>query len=189
MDQDEPKQASFCFVSSILLLTFPCQSRYSTFVRIGTGLSFADYAWIRDKPWKKWDPKDPPEWLQTSKRGIEDKADVYLDPHEWAVSEICWGDKQRGNSSLQRSSFLIKVKAAEVVATGEYCQMGYSAFWLPMQSNIKCWTCRPISLGIHNALPSSINDKGRPVDCRLYECEWWVPSRLPNELNWLIRAM
>lgn len=55
---------------------------YSTFVRIGSGLSFSDYAWIRSKPWKVRDPKNPPEWLQTSKRSQEDKGDVYLEPEE-----------------------------------------------------------------------------------------------------------
>ena len=57
--------------------------RYSTFVRIGSGLSFADYVWVRDKPWKVWDPKHPPHFLQTAKRGHEDKGDVYLEPEEY----------------------------------------------------------------------------------------------------------
>lgn len=56
--------------------------RYSTFVRIGSGLSFADYVWIRDKPWKPWDPKHPPEFLQVSNRGTDDKGDIYLNPEE-----------------------------------------------------------------------------------------------------------
>lgn len=63
--------------------TFPV--RYSTFVRIGSGLSFADYVWVRDKPWKPWDPKHPPEFLQTSNRGQDDKGDVYLNPEEYAI--------------------------------------------------------------------------------------------------------
>jgi len=66
-----------------ILATFPV--RYSTFVRIGSGLSFADYVWVRDKPWKPWDPKHPPEFLQTSKRGQDDKGDVYLNPEEYAI--------------------------------------------------------------------------------------------------------
>ena len=57
-------------------------SRYSTFVRIGSGLSFADYVWVRDKPWKTWDPKHPPEFLLTAKRSHEDKGDIYLEPEE-----------------------------------------------------------------------------------------------------------
>ena len=63
--------------------TFPI--RYSTFVRIGSGLSFADYVWVRDKPWKPWDPKHPPEFLQTSNRGQDDKGDVYLNPEEYVI--------------------------------------------------------------------------------------------------------
>ncbi|TFK71638.1 DNA ligase 4 [Pluteus cervinus] len=75
------------------------EAKYSSFVRIGTGLSFADYVWIRSKPWKPWDPKNPPEFLQISKRGTEDKGDVYLEPED---------------------SFLVKVKAAEVVPSDLY---------------------------------------------------------------------
>ncbi len=55
--------------------------RYSTFVRIGTGLSYADYIWIRQKPWKPWGAKAP-EFLQCSRKGGEDKGDVYLEPEE-----------------------------------------------------------------------------------------------------------
>jgi len=58
-------------------------SRYSTFVRIGSGLSFADYVWIRAKPWKPWIKDDPPAFLQTAKKGSEDKGDVYLEPEEY----------------------------------------------------------------------------------------------------------
>lgn len=61
---------------------FLTSSRYSTFVRIGSGLSFTDYAWVRSKPWKKWDPKNPPAFLQTAKKTTEDKGDVYLEPEE-----------------------------------------------------------------------------------------------------------
>lgn len=56
--------------------------RYSTFVRIGSGLSFSDYVWVRDKPWKVWDPKHPPPFLLTSKRSQDDKGDLYLEPEE-----------------------------------------------------------------------------------------------------------
>lgn len=56
--------------------------KYNTFVRIGSGLSFADYVWVRDKPWKVWDPKHPPEFLQVASRGQDDKGDVYLKPEE-----------------------------------------------------------------------------------------------------------
>lgn len=57
--------------------------RYSSFVRIGTGLSYADYVWVRAKPWKPFDKKNPPSWYQVAKRGIEDKGDVYLEPEEY----------------------------------------------------------------------------------------------------------
>ncbi|EED80930.1 predicted protein [Postia placenta Mad-698-R] len=58
------------------------EPKYSTFVRIGTGLSYADYIWVRQKPWKTWDPKNPPSFLQVAKKGSEDKGDVYLEPQE-----------------------------------------------------------------------------------------------------------
>lgn len=51
-------------------------------MRIGSGLSFADYIWIRQKPWKEWDPKHPPAFLLTAKRGQDDKGEVYLEPEE-----------------------------------------------------------------------------------------------------------
>lgn len=62
--------------------------RYSSFVRIGSGLSFADYVWVRDKPWKTWDPKNPPDFLQTAKKSHEDKGDVYLLPEEYILLRI-----------------------------------------------------------------------------------------------------
>ncbi|KAJ8521547.1 hypothetical protein ONZ45_g1752 [Pleurotus djamor] len=80
------------------------EPKYSTFVRIGSGLSFADYVWVRNKPWKIWDPKNPPEWLQTAKKTQEDKGDVYLEPED---------------------SFILKVKAAEVVVSDQY-HIGYT---------------------------------------------------------------
>ncbi|GJE90990.1 DNA ligase 4 [Phanerochaete sordida] len=80
------------------------EPRYRTFVRIGTGLTFADYIWIRQKPWKEWDPKSPPPWLLTSKRGQDDKGDIYLEPED---------------------SFILKVKAAEITPTDQY-HMGYT---------------------------------------------------------------
>jgi len=58
------------------------QNRYSTFVRIGSGLSFADYVWVRDKPWQPYDHKNPPSWLLASKKGQDDKGDVYLEPEQ-----------------------------------------------------------------------------------------------------------
>jgi len=56
--------------------------RYSTFVWIGSGLSFADFVWIRSKPWKEFDPRNPPPFLQTVAKTNDDKPDVYLEPKE-----------------------------------------------------------------------------------------------------------
>ncbi|TCD60360.1 DNA ligase (ATP) [Steccherinum ochraceum] len=75
------------------------EPKYSTFVRVGSGFSFADYVWIRQKPWKVWDKKNPPEFLQVSKKSQDDKGDVYLDPED---------------------SFILKVKAAEITSTDQY---------------------------------------------------------------------
>ncbi|EED85575.1 predicted protein [Postia placenta Mad-698-R] len=75
------------------------EPKYSTFVRIGTGLSYADYIWVRQKPWKTWDPKNPPSFIQVAKKGSEDKGDVYLEPQD---------------------SFLLKIKAAEITNSDLY---------------------------------------------------------------------
>ncbi|KAJ8590777.1 DNA ligase 4 [Rhizopogon salebrosus TDB-379] len=75
------------------------EPKYSTFVRVGTGLSFADYVWLRQKPWKVWDPKSPPDFLQTAKRTHEDKGDLYLEPED---------------------SFILKIKAAEITSSDQY---------------------------------------------------------------------
>ncbi|CAK5273980.1 unnamed protein product [Mycena citricolor] len=75
------------------------ERKFTTFVRIGTGLTYSDYLWIREKPWKPWDSKNPPAFLQTTKRSREDKGDVYLLPEE---------------------SFILKVKAAELVESDQY---------------------------------------------------------------------
>ncbi|KAF9499593.1 ATP-dependent DNA ligase [Pleurotus eryngii] len=80
------------------------EPKYSTFVRIGSGLSFADYVWVRSLRWKTWDPKNPPDFLQTAKKTQEDKGDVYLEPED---------------------SFILKVKAAEVVVSDQY-HLGYT---------------------------------------------------------------
>ena len=60
-------------------------NRYSSFVRIGSGLTYADYIWIREKPWKPFDKNNLPSWYQVSKKGTEDKGDVYLEPEECVV--------------------------------------------------------------------------------------------------------
>ncbi|KZT65040.1 DNA ligase 4 [Daedalea quercina L-15889] len=75
------------------------EPKYSSFVRIGTGLSYADYIWVRQKPWKEWDPKNPPSFLQTARKGMEDKGDIYLEPED---------------------SFIIKAKAAEITSSDLY---------------------------------------------------------------------
>ena len=83
-------------------------------MRIGSGLSFADFVWVRDKPWKVWDPKHPPEFLLTAKRSHEDKGDLYLEPQELVL--FLWRDGLCTNTSI--SSFILKVKAAEIVPSG-----------------------------------------------------------------------
>ena len=57
---------------------------YSTIVRCGTGLSLADYVWIREKPWKKRTATQRSESVQTAPEniGAEDKGDLYLEPEE-----------------------------------------------------------------------------------------------------------
>jgi hypothetical protein len=57
--------------------------RYSTFVRIGSGLSYADYVWVRSLPWKEWSTKNPPEFLCTATGSRDDKGDLYLEPEEF----------------------------------------------------------------------------------------------------------
>lgn len=110
-DDDEPKYA---FAQSCYSCIYHLSaSRYSTFVRIGSGLSFADFVWVRDKPWKKWDPKHPPEFLLTAKRSHEDKGDVYLEPKEYVLLVL---EGSRSDCSI--SSFILKVKAAEIVPSG-----------------------------------------------------------------------
>ncbi|KAI0078668.1 ATP-dependent DNA ligase [Panus rudis PR-1116 ss-1] len=80
------------------------EPKYSTFVRIGTGLSFSDYVWVRKKPWKTWDSNNPPSWLRVSPKGNEDKGDIYLEPED---------------------SFILKVKAAEITSSDQY-HMGFT---------------------------------------------------------------
>ncbi|TDL23778.1 DNA ligase 4 [Rickenella mellea] len=75
------------------------EPKYSTFVRIGSGLTYADYVWIRQKPWKSFDKNNMPSWYQASKKGQDDKGDVYLEPED---------------------SFILKVKAAEITPTDQY---------------------------------------------------------------------
>jgi DNA ligase-4 len=84
-------------------------------VRIGSGLSFADFVWVRDKPWKVWDPKHPPEFLLTAKRSHEDKGDIYLEPEQSVLLVLV---RKGPFSNSSSSSFILKVKAAEIVPSG-----------------------------------------------------------------------
>ncbi|KAG9008171.1 DNA ligase (ATP) [Tulasnella sp. JGI-2019a] len=81
------------------------QTRYVTFVRIGTGLTFSDYDWVNSKKWKPVDRKKPPSWLRmsTAPGATEDLGEVYLEPED---------------------SFIISVKAAAITPTDQYgCEM------------------------------------------------------------------
>ncbi|KAG8787200.1 DNA ligase (ATP) [Serendipita sp. 397] len=71
---------------------------WTSFARIGTGFSFADYVNIRSKSWVEWGEKGP-SFLQTAPRSIEDKGDVYLSPED---------------------SFVVTVKGAEITVTDCY---------------------------------------------------------------------
>ncbi|KZS94450.1 DNA ligase 4 [Sistotremastrum niveocremeum HHB9708] len=75
------------------------EPKYRTFVRIGSGLTFADYVEIRSRPWKPYDKNRPPPWLLSAPKGLEDKPDVYLEPQD---------------------SFILKVKAAQITPTDQY---------------------------------------------------------------------
>ncbi|TFK51779.1 ATP-dependent DNA ligase [Heliocybe sulcata] len=79
-------------------------AKYSTFVRIGSGLSYADYVWVRSKHWKAWEPNTTPDFLSTARKGRDDKCDVYLEPED---------------------SFILKVKAAEITPSDGY-HLGYT---------------------------------------------------------------
>ncbi|KAG6891545.1 hypothetical protein C0992_004403 [Termitomyces sp. T32_za158] len=98
------------------------EPKYSSFVRIGSGLSFADYVWVREKPWKTWDAKRPPQFLLTSKRSHEDKGDVYLEPAESATVGLNYNSC---HADFNHSSFILKVKAAEIVPSDQY-DMGFT---------------------------------------------------------------
>ncbi|KAF8273171.1 ATP dependent DNA ligase domain-containing protein [Lactarius quietus] len=80
------------------------EPKYSTFVRVGTGFSYAEYVWIRSRPWKEWSTKHPPKFLGTAIASRDDKGDVYLDPED---------------------SFIIQIKAAEITASDQY-HMGFT---------------------------------------------------------------
>jgi len=75
-----PSKISLLSVHMMFLFITHGLARYSTFVRIGTGLSYADFVWVRDKPWKAWNAQQQPSFLLTANRSQEDKGDVYLEP-------------------------------------------------------------------------------------------------------------
>ncbi|ORX34780.1 ATP dependent DNA ligase domain-domain-containing protein [Kockovaella imperatae] len=76
---------------------------FTTFVKIGSGMSYEDYQWILTKHKDHWKPfsrdKIPP-WLHLGPSGLDDKPDVYIEPP---------------------NSFVVEVKASEIVpAAGNF---------------------------------------------------------------------
>ncbi|KAH9479555.1 DNA ligase 4 [Psilocybe cubensis] len=116
--------------------------KYSTFVRIGTGITYADYLWIRALPWKEWKKGTTPDFLQTSKKGTDDKGDLYLHPDD---------------------SFILKVKGAEIIPSGKYqYQLGYTMRFpraVAFRSDLTIMDCMPASA----ILESLRNDKKRKM--------------------------
>lgn len=55
------------------------EQKFNTFVRIGTGLTLADYNWINTQPWKPFNKDNPPRWLELGETSTEDRGDVYLE--------------------------------------------------------------------------------------------------------------
>ena len=104
-DEDEIKSVyDPCFHSISETMSLILRTRYSSFVRIGTGLSYADYVWIRQRNWKPFDKKNIPSWYQASKKGTDDKGDIYLEPEEYVAF---W--KVQSNSSDFLSSSCVKL--------------------------------------------------------------------------------
>ncbi|KIK57415.1 hypothetical protein GYMLUDRAFT_247050 [Collybiopsis luxurians FD-317 M1] len=73
--------------------------RYSTFVRVGSGLTNVQLDRITDMPWKRRGSKGLPEWLQTLKAWDDDKYDVYLELED---------------------TFALEVKASEIIASDHH---------------------------------------------------------------------
>ncbi|GFZ52023.1 DNA ligase 4 [Saitozyma sp. JCM 24511] len=70
--------------------------QFTSFVKIGSGMSYTDYEWIMNKHGqhlKPFDRKNPPPWMQLGQTGLDDKPDVYIHPD---------------------NSFAVEVKAAEI---------------------------------------------------------------------------
>ncbi|WVQ76196.1 hypothetical protein IAR50_005859 [Cryptococcus sp. DSM 104548] len=81
---------------------------FQTFCAIGTGLRYSDYTWIMDtrgRYFKNFDRKDIPPWLKMGSIGLDDKPDVYIEPEH---------------------SFVIKVKASEIVPAAGGYGIGYT---------------------------------------------------------------
>ena len=76
-------QSDYSHILPVLQHFLTLRFRYSTFVRVGTGLTYADYVWIRQKNWKPFDKNNIPDWYQACPRQSEDKGDLYIEPEEY----------------------------------------------------------------------------------------------------------
>jgi DNA ligase-4 len=63
--------------------------KYRTFVRVGSGFSFSDYAEIRARPWKEYPGGRRPSFTIGSEKGGDDKGDVYLEPEQYDALYTC----------------------------------------------------------------------------------------------------
>lgn len=74
---------------------------FTTFGKVGSGFSYSDYEWMakhHGKDWIPFDKKKPPAWITFGVTGNDDKPDVIIAPEK---------------------SFVIEVKASEIVTAGE----------------------------------------------------------------------
>ncbi|WVQ80875.1 hypothetical protein IAT38_002982 [Cryptococcus sp. DSM 104549] len=81
---------------------------FITFCSVGSGFSLGDYNWMMEKhkaDLKLFDRHRPPAFMKLGHSGIDDKPDVYIEPEK---------------------SFVIKVKASEVVPAGGGYGAGYT---------------------------------------------------------------
>ncbi|KAG8934827.1 DNA ligase (ATP) [Tulasnella sp. 418] len=78
--------------------------RYMSFLRVGSGLTFADYEWIKSRNWKPYEKSRTPDWMRLSTASsIDDTGHVYIEPED---------------------SFVVSVKGASINSTEGYaCQM------------------------------------------------------------------
>jgi DNA ligase-4 len=56
--------------------------KYRTFVRVGSGFSFSDYAEIRSRPWKEYPAGRRPSFIIGADKGGDDRGDMYLEPEQ-----------------------------------------------------------------------------------------------------------